>query len=240
MISDSYVIVSFSGGKDSTAMLLHMMELGEQIDEVINVDTGMEFPEMYDHIEKVRQIVEDAGIKFTTLKAEKSFEYYLMDQPLEKCDRLGYGWPGVYIRWCTANLKTKLIHKYVPKNSIQCVGIAADEQKRLERKNNKNNRHPLVEWGWTEADALAYCKAHGFDFGGLYEKFHRVSCWICPLQRVSSLRVLYSDYPELWQKLESYDKILTDGHHNDRPFKSNHRVEYYSKKFANEIANKKD
>lgn len=107
MIPHSHVIVSFSGGKDSTAMLLHMMELGEQIDEVINMDTGMEFQEMYNHIEKVRQIVEDAGIKFTTLKAEKSFEYYLMNHTLKKSDRLGWGWPGARIRWCTKYLKQK-------------------------------------------------------------------------------------------------------------------------------------
>ena len=40
-------IVSFSGGKDSTAMLLHMMELGMQIDIVLYCDTWMEFPAMY-------------------------------------------------------------------------------------------------------------------------------------------------------------------------------------------------
>ena len=38
-------------------MLLHMIEIGEHIDEVINVDTGMEFSAMYDHIDRVRKIV---------------------------------------------------------------------------------------------------------------------------------------------------------------------------------------
>ena len=42
-----YIVVSFSGGKDSTAMLLRMIELKETINEVIFCDTGMEFPEMY-------------------------------------------------------------------------------------------------------------------------------------------------------------------------------------------------
>lgn len=35
-------IVSFSGGKDSTAMLLHMMELEMKIDVVLYCDTWME------------------------------------------------------------------------------------------------------------------------------------------------------------------------------------------------------
>lgn len=230
----SYVVASFSGGKDSTAMVLHMIELGEQLDEVITCDTGMEFPAMYEHIEKVRQVIEAAGIKYTTLKADKSFEYYLLDQPpTEKRDRIGLGWPGPYIRWCTKFLKTKLIHDYLPEGAIQCVGLALDEQARREREHNKNQRHPLAEWGWTEADALAYCKARGYDWGGLYDKFKRVSCWCCPLQPVSHLRILWRDYPELWARLEEYDKILTDGQRNDRGFKD-HRVAEYSARFRRE------
>lgn len=62
-----YYVVSFSGGKDSTAMLLRLLELGEQIDEVVFCDTYKEYPQMYRHIEKVKKIVEDAGVKFTTL-----------------------------------------------------------------------------------------------------------------------------------------------------------------------------
>lgn len=42
--------VSLSGGKDSTAMLLLMIERDMPIDMVLYADTGMEFPEMYDHI----------------------------------------------------------------------------------------------------------------------------------------------------------------------------------------------
>lgn len=38
-----YHVVSFSGGKDSTALLLRMLELGMKVDEVLNCDTYMEF-----------------------------------------------------------------------------------------------------------------------------------------------------------------------------------------------------
>ena len=60
-------IVSFSGGKDSTAMLLMMLEKGLQIDDIVFTDTGVEFPEMYEHIEKVEQYI---NRKVTRLKAE--------------------------------------------------------------------------------------------------------------------------------------------------------------------------
>ena len=49
----SYHAVSLSGGKDSTAMLLLMIERGMPIDAVLSADTGMEFPEMYEHLAKV-------------------------------------------------------------------------------------------------------------------------------------------------------------------------------------------
>ena len=48
-----YHAVSLSGGKDSTAMLLMMLERGMPIDAVLYPDSGMEFPEMYDHLSKV-------------------------------------------------------------------------------------------------------------------------------------------------------------------------------------------
>ena len=49
--------VSLSGGKDSTAMLLLMIERSLPINTVLWADTGMEFPEMYDHIRKVDMVV---------------------------------------------------------------------------------------------------------------------------------------------------------------------------------------
>ena len=87
------------------------------------------------------------------------------------------------------------------------MGIAADEEYRLRRKINdrENKRYPLVDWGMTEADCLQYCYDRGFDWGGLYEKFSRVSCWCCPLQSLPELRVLYHEFPSLWQKLKEMD-----------------------------------
>ena len=50
-------IVSFSGGKDSTAMLLKMIENNMLIDDIIFLDTTVEFPEMYEHISKVEKYI---------------------------------------------------------------------------------------------------------------------------------------------------------------------------------------
>lgn len=217
----TYTIVSFSGGKDSTAMLLHMIELGEHIDEVLNIDTGMEYPAMYDHIDKVREIVDDAGIPFVKLKNAHSFEWWMLEHPVKSKqygDHIGYGWPSMNCRWCTRHMKMDLIRAHLKEikteheDWTQCIGLAADEVKRLSRGNNmnKHHRHPLVEWGWSERDALQYCKSRGFDWGGLYDIFNRVSCWCCPLAATSELRSLWKNFPELWSQLEEWERILSD------------------------------
>ena len=96
---------------------------------------------------------------------------------------------------------------YRPSKNETEKGIAADEEYRLRRKINdrENKRYPLVDWGMTEADCLKYCYDRGFDWGGLYEKFSRVSCWCCPLQSLPGLRVLYHEFPEHWKQLKKWD-----------------------------------
>ena len=209
-------ILSLSGGKDSTAMLLRILELHETgdnsypLDEVVYVDTGMEFPEMYDHLGRLRDIVEKKGIKWTTLKAEKPFIYYLYKHEYTGRDNMmhhGYGWPSSKYRWCTNHLKLTLLDNYKKsKNkSVWYTGLAFDEGYRIVRKQNQHCIHPLADWGWTEAMCLQYCYIKGYYWGGLYEKFNRVSCWCCPLQPLNELKTLYCHYPKLWQQLIAMD-----------------------------------
>ena len=93
-------------------------------------------------------------------------------------------------------------HGFSRANTKLYIGIAADEPKRV-----KDDVYPLFEWGITEEQALQYCYKHGFDWGGLYKERTRLSCWICPMQHVHDLKLLYRDFPELWAEL----KRLNDG-----------------------------
>ena len=200
-------VVSFSGGKDSTAMLLLMLEHGWHIDEIIFCDTGMEFPQMYSHIDKVERYI---GRKVTRLKAEKTFEYYMFEHEKTKGERQGqkgYGWPTMWARWCTVALKQDVVKRYLRQYSdiTEYHGIAADEAHRAEKNKGRNIRYPLIEWNVTEKDCLNYCYSKGFNWDGLYEHFNRVSCWCCPLKSIAELRQLYKHYPELWRRLLDMD-----------------------------------
>ena len=59
-------------------MLLLMIERDMPIDVVLFADTGMEFPEMYAHLEKLdAYLYEKRGIHITILRAKHSFEYLI-------------------------------------------------------------------------------------------------------------------------------------------------------------------
>lgn len=221
-------IVSFSGGKDSTAMLLMMIDKGIKIDRIICVDTTKEFPAMYRHIEKIQAV---CSIKIEIVKID--FDYWLGRHVKTKGKnkgKIGYGFPDFRNRWCTS-LKREAVkksQKTIKGDSCQFHGIAFDEKKRTENNNNMNIKYPLVEWGITEKQALEYCYSRGLYWEGLYEKFHRVSCWCCPLSRIDELRVLYNDFPDLWRELIEMDKK------SYRKFRSNYSVYDLSARFANE------
>ena len=226
-------------------MLLLMIECGMPIDAVISADTGMEFPEMYEHLAKVDDyLYRERGIHITTLRHPHGFEYLMFDVPQQKKRAIerriamgqpltGYGWPGIRVRWCTGQLKTHLIEKEVNRlkgeyGALHYVGIAADEAWRC-----KSEQYPLVEWGITEAAALRICYDRGYDFGGLYEIYHRASCWCCPFQRIDELRKLRKHHPELWEKLMELDRraLAQFGPGPLGQFKQNWSVERLEQRF---------
>lgn len=229
-------IVSLSGGKDSTAMLLEMLKRNEHIDEVIFADTTVEFPAMYEHLEQVEKYT---GLKITRLEPEHDFEYYLSEHKKMRGNKqhvLGYGFPTSGSRWCTAMFKRDAIKRYLkekyPGQAVcQCIGLAADEPQRVDQELLEKGlvRYPLIEYGITEADALKLAYSCGFSWGGAYEFKHRLSCWCCPLQSLDDLRVLFLRYPKLWERL----KLMQAK--SFKPFRLDYTLEALEKMFTQEL-----
>lgn len=85
--------VSLSGGKDSTAMLVMMIERDMPIDLVLFADTGMEFPEMYEHLSKVdRYLYQKRKIHITTLRHAHGFEWLMFEEPKRNLPPLSAGY----------------------------------------------------------------------------------------------------------------------------------------------------
>ena len=249
--NEIYSAVSLSGGKDSSCLLILMIEKGLPINCVLYADTGMEFPEMEAHIAKLDDFLfRERGLHITTLRHPCGFEWLMFHVPLQQKRAIerriakgqqatGYGWPGMRVRWCTGQLKTHLITREdnrlnKEKNVLHHIGIAADEAHRC--KDDPHNRYPLVEWGITEAQALQICYDRGYDWGGLYEISRRASCWCCPLQRIGELKKLRHHHPELWARLLDMDNRARAmfGPGPLGQFKQNWSVERLEARFARE------
>ena len=217
MNSKQNLIINLSGGKDSTALLRMAIDRGLRIHSAVFFDTGWEFPQMYKHLNKLEQ---DVNVPIIRLSPKRDFEEEL------RINR----WPSIKRKWCTRR-KINAINKYVNKyDGMSLIGFAVDEQRRV-KESNKKALYPLIKWGVTEKDALAYCLSKGYSWGGLYNHFDRVSCFCCPLKKILDYRNIRRHYPELWSRMLAFDRSLVSP---NRGFYGRKTVHDLDKRFAEE------
>jgi 3'-phosphoadenosine 5'-phosphosulfate sulfotransferase (PAPS reductase)/FAD synthetase len=235
-------IASFSGGKDSSAMVAAMLAKGYHLDRIIFADTGLEFQEIYDHIDWFDDwLTRNYGLYVETIRKEnliKVSRKIILDfkdgeikvyVPGDKDDRTfddwfysklstGFkkgeqrGWPKVKDAcWWMRESKVKPLNAVIG-DDITYIGFAADETKRLGPA-TAHARFPLIDWGWTEAEALKYLDKNNLA-KPIHHKFARTGCFLCPYQRPDSLRTLYEKYPDLWKVLREFDN---DSPHSFNP-----------------------
>ncbi|MCE4615266.1 MAG: phosphoadenosine phosphosulfate reductase family protein [Desulfurococcales archaeon] len=180
------IIIPWSGGKDSTAVLIAATKIFGK-DRVIALfsDTGVEFPETINYIEKV---VSQLGVDLHVEKA--GLDKAIMFRGLPKLDD----------RWCTG-LKLEALKKGMIKigrdygNYIILVGDRDAESKlRVKRSPIRvENGHlvlsPLKLFSGAQVEL--YIKSKSVPLNPLYEKgFYRVGCYVCPSLRHWELSIV--------------------------------------------------
>ncbi len=179
------LLINFSGGKDSTAMLAYLCERFPNLPKrVIYADTGWE----HDGTEEwCRELVARFGLELEVCRSKtKTF--------LSMSENRGM-FPGINQRQCTSDLKRDPIMTWMRNNIddkvvINCMGIRSEEsanRKKQERwkKNTRqtNSVRTVWEWqpikDWTEAQVLQYLADRDLPLHPVYSYLRRFSCRMC-------------------------------------------------------------
>lgn len=148
------IVVYWSGGKDSTAQILKMIELGYRGFDVVCIDTQLEFDEMYVYWEKCINYFKQFDIKVHTYKSQYTRDEYFYKVKM-KGNRKGeiYGFPFTIGPWCNDRLKLEAIRKAEQdfKGYINFIGFAIDEKSKLRQLRIKNklngiNKFTTQKW----------------------------------------------------------------------------------------------
>jgi len=211
--------VAFSGGKDSVVLLeLVKKALPKSSFVVVFGDTGMEFPDTYDVIEKIEEHCH-----------AKEIEFYRASSHLnpEESWRL-FGPPSRVLRWCCS------VHKAAPQTlklrevlgkdkfvGMDFVGVRAHESptradydyENYGKKQKGQYSHNAI-LDWTSAEIWLFIYAHKLVINEAYKRGNaRAGCLFCPMgggKGDSFQRIAYSKeiekFIEIIKSLNARDK----------------------------------
>ncbi|MBQ1173261.1 MAG: phosphoadenosine phosphosulfate reductase family protein [Lachnospiraceae bacterium] len=199
------MMVSFSGGKDST-VTSHIVNRALGTNKVLHVfgDTTLEFPYTLEYKKRFNKNEESQGVRILTAKnREKNFE--------ELCEVVGP--PSRVMRWCCTVFKTGAIQKTIAtafkdkKNILSFQGIRHNEsasRSKYERESESPKiskqtvASPIIDW--IDYDVWLYILTTEIDFNEAYRLgWTRVGCWCCPNN---------GGWSEFLAKVHMYDQYL--------------------------------
>ncbi len=221
------IIVSVSGGKDSTAMCLNLLEQGYSKSDFIRVfmDTGWEDSGTYGYLEQLQDTIGE----IITLKQD-------IDFPEEYSEYVEYfenkiGWESPFIRrvfkyqffptrrmkWCTKELKIEPIKKYfdsLDDDYVNLVGIRKEESPRRSRMEEWEYNdffdcwvhRPIIDW--KEAEVIDIHHRFNLVPNRLYlNGSSRVGCYPCINSNKQEIKKLNKERIQLIKELE---EVITD------------------------------
>lgn len=189
------------------------------IDAVLFADTGMEFPEAYEHLEGLdKWLYQERGIHITRLQHPHSFEYLLLEAPIhsqyqrakrKKLDipLVGNGWPRVRKRWCCTEMIDRVIDQEIRRmeqesSIVHCIPLSASETHRImPRQHHSEIRYPFMEWRDDCRDARLRCWANGFPLYYHLTYASSCTCWCCPFRMRTDQAFFRKFHPDLWERL---------------------------------------
>lgn len=209
-LKDGRVVLSLSGGKDSTACALLLEKHGIKFESVF-MDTGWEHPVLYEYI---KDVLEPRFGSITVLTSEK--------YPGGMVDLIKHKgvFPSRKMRFCTSYLKVLPFQKYIEELDdaiISVVGI---------RRQESQNRSTAQRWSYDEEldidvfrplvdhtfdDVIEMHRSSGIPPNPLYLRgASRVGCFPCIYSRKSEIENVEKLYPERINQIDQMEKELTE------------------------------
>ena len=194
-------ICGISGGKDSSALAVHLRDTVPEM-EYFFCDTGAELPETYEYLTRLQVIL---GKPITRLNATRGFDHWF--------EVFRGTLPSPQMRWCTKNMKIKPIEEWIgDAPAISYVGIRADEANRkgyISTKSNIQSRFPFVEDGIDHEGVMRILEDAGIGLPKYYEWRTRSGCYFCFYQRKAEWIGLAERHPELFERAVAIEqKVL--------------------------------
>jgi phosphoadenosine phosphosulfate reductase len=191
-------VISYSGGKDSAVLGDILTRFG--LTKVF-IDTGLEFSETYEYIDKLRA----EGHKIDIVRASTSF-YSLVKEK---------GFPKAGNRWCCKTQKFEPFSRYIGERYSNQDVIVFIAERRCEaayrtsepfvRRHryipNQLTAQPLLDW--LTLDIWNHIWTKGLSINPVYEFFDRSGCWLCPFGLQHRIFLLEFSHPKLHKLLLS-------------------------------------
>lgn len=200
------VVASYGGGTNSTAMLIEMVNRGENTDLILFADTGAEKPHTYKYLHLFNawlrqheyepiQVVRKAGNRETL--EENCLRMNMLPS-------LAYGFKS-----CSQKYKIQPQDKYcnnwgpakeewkAGRKIIKLIGYDAGEVHRTKTSYESDKyefRYPLVEWDMGRDECIQTIKDAGLCQPG------KSACFFCPASKITEIRQLAQTYPDLMDR----------------------------------------
>ncbi|PKL59600.1 MAG: phosphoadenosine phosphosulfate reductase, partial [Methanomicrobiales archaeon HGW-Methanomicrobiales-4] len=190
------ISISYSGGKDSLATLLVVMNTYKKI-PILFIDTRMEFPSTY---ENVKAVTDRYELECITVDSKDGFwrEFAIQGPPAVDC------------RWCCKAAKLEPLRTFIEDTWTECVSFVG--QRKYESfsrmKNPRVWRNSFVRnqiclapiHTWTAMHVWLYIFREKAPYNTMYRHgVDRMGCYMCPASDMAVLQNIRGKVPELWR-----------------------------------------
>jgi 3'-phosphoadenosine 5'-phosphosulfate sulfotransferase (PAPS reductase)/FAD synthetase len=190
-------------------------------DHIIFADTGWEPQSVYDHLDKLKVLIDNAGIPFHMVSAGNIREdaltpdetgRHFVTMPLHqitvgnKKSMVRRQCTGMYKIDPILKLQRKLVglqkgQRHKDQLGTTVIGISYDETQRMRDAKFSwlRNEYPLVDLKMTRQDCIKWCDDHG------YGRPPRSACIGCPFKNDDQWRQLRDETPDEWADAVDFD-----------------------------------